>query len=296
MEKTYVQTYVPDKDRLADLLVRARGRDRFMADFARECGCSPASFTRITKKLITRPLNDALIEEIAKNAAPDSGVDLDMLMRANGKLPEGEKPGERPAGKMSELDRLKNERAYLHTSAAVEEETLSIVTEELYARGLTIGVYRRFAAARGILGLEPSRYHLPTDSSFCIKLVGYEPDLWNFITAEHEMIKKADNGTEERLIAAYKISAFSGLFLRDVWEPEYLKRIKSSFTFFDRENFEKYRELLGDKQFNSCMSLILLDREKKFFVEEQMLGRAGGREDKSLFELERIELEEEEDM
>ena len=90
MEKTYVQTYVPDKDRLADLLVRARGRDRFMADFARECGCSPASFTRITKKLITRPLNDALIEEIAKNAAPDSGVDLDMLMRANGKLPEGD--------------------------------------------------------------------------------------------------------------------------------------------------------------------------------------------------------------
>ena len=85
VDKKYVlvKTHDPDLDRFAELVVAAKGA-RSMRAFAQACNLNPATFTRITKKLNTGSSRTKLIESIAANADPESGVTLALLADANG--------------------------------------------------------------------------------------------------------------------------------------------------------------------------------------------------------------------
>lgn len=77
------KTHEPDKQALAALLNRARG-DRTLKEFAGLCHVNPSTLTRIVKQTNRGSSTLELIEAIADNAAPESGVTLDALLNANG--------------------------------------------------------------------------------------------------------------------------------------------------------------------------------------------------------------------
>lgn len=77
------KTHEPDKSALAALLNRAKG-DRNMKEFAGLCGVNPSTLTRIMQQTNRGSSTLELIEAIAANAAPESGVTFDALLNANG--------------------------------------------------------------------------------------------------------------------------------------------------------------------------------------------------------------------
>lgn len=83
MNVTWVKSHTADVARLADLLIRAKG-GRSMRAFAKECGFNPATFSRIVNGINMGSSSPKLIEAVAKCAAHDSGVTLEMLADANG--------------------------------------------------------------------------------------------------------------------------------------------------------------------------------------------------------------------
>lgn len=80
----YVRISTPDKDRLAELVVRAKGPELSMSQFAKKCEVNPSTLSRIVNKKTTGKNSDALIFNIAENADPNSGVTFEMLMSAHG--------------------------------------------------------------------------------------------------------------------------------------------------------------------------------------------------------------------
>lgn len=77
------KTHEPDKQALAALLNRAKG-DRTLKEFAGLCNVNPSTLTRIMQQTNRGSSTLELIEAIADNAAPESGVTLDALLTANG--------------------------------------------------------------------------------------------------------------------------------------------------------------------------------------------------------------------
>ena len=80
----YHRVTAPDKEALAELVVRAKGAKRSMRQFAAECSVNPSTFSRIINKKTQGANSDDLIATIADHADPDSGVTFEMLMRAHG--------------------------------------------------------------------------------------------------------------------------------------------------------------------------------------------------------------------
>lgn len=67
----------------ANLLLQAKGY-RTMQEFAFECGTSPATFSRITNMVNKSASAPTLLQSIAANSDPSSGITLEMLAQANG--------------------------------------------------------------------------------------------------------------------------------------------------------------------------------------------------------------------
>ena len=82
----YVRVKSPDKDKLAELVIRAKGPKRSMRQFAIDCGMNPSTLSRIVNKKIAGSNTDERILAIADHADPDSGVNFEMLMEAHGKV------------------------------------------------------------------------------------------------------------------------------------------------------------------------------------------------------------------
>ena len=81
----YNRSRLPDKEKLSELLLKGKGEGRSMAEYAEACDSSPATFSRILRKSIQRPLSEELIRKIVDNAA-EHCLNMDDLMQANGML------------------------------------------------------------------------------------------------------------------------------------------------------------------------------------------------------------------
>ena len=80
----YRRVTSPDKELLAELVIRAKGARRSMRQFASDCNVNPSTLSRIINKKTQGANSDELIAAIADHADPDSGVTFEMLMKAHG--------------------------------------------------------------------------------------------------------------------------------------------------------------------------------------------------------------------
>ena len=86
MEKLseYVRTRDPDRDKLSELVVKAKGPKRSMRKFAEEIGVNPSTLSRLVNQKTAGAVTDKLIAEIATHADPESGVTFEELIDAGG--------------------------------------------------------------------------------------------------------------------------------------------------------------------------------------------------------------------
>lgn len=267
--KEYIQARTPDKMRLAQYVNRAKGPNRTMAEFADSCGVSASTLSRIVNCKITKPVAEELIRAIIKNADPEQQIDLDLVMGANGMVSK-------------DFHEARTQNMYNHwerrdAQISLETDMKNIISEELFSREKMLLFYQRVPSEL----LPENKFKLRRTSSFAVHILGYEPKLWNFITAPYAM--GIVDERDRRMLMMRLMERYSGWFLHDAWEPEALKDIKTSFAFVDLEIYQEFRELIKRVKVNSYMSIILIDPEKREVTEEYQLPRNDGKEFISIF-------------
>ena len=73
-----------DKEELSRLVLIAKGSNRTMQQFAAEIGVTPSTLSRIVNMKNETPSSYKVIKSIASFAERDSGVTIEMLLKANG--------------------------------------------------------------------------------------------------------------------------------------------------------------------------------------------------------------------
>jgi hypothetical protein len=91
--KRYVRIGAPDKDKLAELVLKAMGPSRNQTEFAKELEVNPSTLSRIINKKNVGASSDELILAIAAHADPMSGITEEMLMKAHGMVIEVDERG-----------------------------------------------------------------------------------------------------------------------------------------------------------------------------------------------------------
>lgn len=285
----YVQSRVPDKAELARLLVEAKGPNRNMAEFAKDCGSSAPTFSRILRCKITKPIDKKLLISIAEHSyACDSDAAMEMmihsLLHANGMVTKGFLEDN------TIIDWSLEEKKAKEQFFSEENEVRNIITMSLLNRGLTV----RYLA------------FIPPDTGINTYLREYDRNVLDLYVEENEpkyhryqvecvdperMTVRAEYIDDPELKRDYmgdartlfRETAF--LYLVDAWEPQTTEKLKNSIVFNNKQYYEEYWKYVKDKQVYSWISLILVDMDTKEVVEERFIQRHDGKSAHSLFSL-----------
>lgn len=258
----YVPRYTPDWDKLTELLGKAKGPDRSMGKFADQCNISRATFTRIVRGYYVKALSKEMLNKIIENAAPDSGVTMKEMLRANGYAPQG-----------SEADDAND---FVSDRTAVDHKTrvadlLDIISRELYQRGLSFMLYagdnNKEIIPESTLGLTAiDRFQAPWFLTFHIQ--GFEP---YYIKFHGNMMNEKIIDSKENLWRALK--PYYPLFLRDAWEPECSKDIMYCIVFTSESAFDIFAETMKEVRVNNYISSVLVDMDARRVKKEFLLPR-----------------------
>ena len=137
----YVRVREPDKNMLSELIIKAKG-NRSLSAFARECGVSPSTLSRLVNKKNNQPCSDDLIDAIAKKAAPGSGVTLEELLEAYGLAMVTFLGATEEAARGIYLDSFvpSFEQEWVENMSELEKSACQIIQNELLIRGYTIAI------------------------------------------------------------------------------------------------------------------------------------------------------------
>lgn len=287
--KDYIQSRTPNKPELARLLYEAKGSARNMATFAKECGSSPSTFSRIANCKITQPIDAKLLKTIAENNCKTSVQEINhmllSLLYANGMVDKtfAEKKKADPfLGSRYDSD----EELFSN-----ENETKNVITISLLERGLVIRYLADIQEDTGVNAI--AREYDRT--SFVLQIQGYEPIYHRFqVVCLDKMFRvyrygtegiDKDTGYDYRAEAENFFHETAEFFLLDAWEPDGFKKVKTSFVFTDDKYFNAFKNLVAEKKVNSWISLILVNLRLHSVVREIFMHRTDDREMESLFEL-----------
>lgn len=286
----YEQTRVPDKTELARLLQEAKGPGRNMATFAKECGSSASTFSRILNCKISQPVDPRLLKAIAENSDEES-VDekifmLHCLLHANGMLNEEDIQEKKEDPFWSKYFEP-NEELF-----SEENEAKNIITMNLLNRGLGIKYLASIKKESGVNEIARENRR----GGFVIQIDGHTPDYHIFCAICLNKTRRISRGDREDQIdkeTGYEYQTEAELlfrdeavyFLLDAWEPESFQKVKYSLVFTDPKFYRAFYELLAKRKVNSWISLILVDLATQSVVEENIMSRHDNQTLESLFNM-----------
>lgn len=272
----YFPRFTPNFRSLADIVFRAKGLGRSMRKFAKDCGISPATFSRIVQGRYEKALSFEMLEKIVNNADHGAMITMQEALYANGYIAADDLTAESNApinnGGVASLGQNSKERV---------AELFEIITKELFQRKLVFTIFsvenEDEAILKSNLDLESfEKYKSPWILTFHIQ--GREPEYFKYLELpmNDEMITSV-----EMLWRALK--PYFTLFLRDAWEPDTTKDVIYSFVFRTRDVYDMFVETMSKIKVNNYFSAVLLDTNQRIVVEEFMVPRKDGDEIKSNF-------------
>ena len=278
-QEPYVQAVEIDHMKLKYFLEKAKGYGRTMSEFAKDCGVSPATFSRVMHDKNRRPLAPELIQAIIEHAENPDELSYRLVMRANGMVP---------------LERHEKRDEFGHRDSAYEEREYTkiakiknIIEEEIKARHLMHLFYDRLDRE---IKMEKSENRLQINSNFALRVEGYSDMFWSFCLVTDEVPEaRKDDTRYSSVIVRRAIRDNAEFFLRDVWEPESLEKVKQTFVVIDEEVFKEFEKKIKKIKVNSYISVLLIDINTERAVKEQQFERNDGKVMKSIFDEERIE-------
>lgn len=256
----YRRVREPDKDKLADIVVRAKGKNRSLTEFAKTCGVSPSTISRIINKKTIKANSNDLIAAIAENADPAGGVTLSELLDAHGLQSISENPEN--FVKESKLNYL--QLAYLHQNygadatdengnvikeSALEKSARWIIQNELLMRGYNVSLKFR----EDIVSLSTVRYI----SDFTIETNALEMN--GILEWAFDVHRSGIRPIMQKLSWVFGAAYLDGLKTRG---------IKVSLITVDIEEFKAVKERFQNIKIKDCISVILIDNFNRCILEE----------------------------
>lgn len=263
-DEEYVQAFVPDKSKIAEMLNIAKG-NRTMAQLAEACGVSASTLSRALNGKNTKPLVIDLIMAIYENSADQSEAFFEKLMLANGMI---SKEANKKRKSLTDFN-----KKLLIAQRATEQKIQKIIGAELFRRDYAMKFFKSLKHRKKW----DSKYFLYWASSFAFEIErDNEKLIWNFCIISL-------NSDQDAIKLQLIMEKVSGLFLTDAWEPEKFDGIKNSFIFTSPEIYNIYLKSFFGAKMNGDFSIILADIENEKIAEEIMMPRIDGKERSSVF-------------
>ena len=291
----YIVIGAPQLDSLAKLLVEAKGEDRTMGDFARDCGIEPSTFSRIQNRKIKRALKRDVIDAIYTHSK--GFLSYDSLMRANGMLNKSRLEGKSSEEQADRIQFANESNTYRNELAAIG----NIVREEISKRQNNYAEREYNENTCRMFGCEYVESRYGTLEFFFKKLYCFdEPmnprfmylsivDTLSYLESPSSLENFAnlpDNKFLKRFMGQIYRPSDNELFFIDTWSPEALKDIRICFAVTDRRIFEKARKVFGDTvTVNNEFSIILVDLDQREIVSEYKIPTKSGEHKESIFDM-----------
>lgn len=237
----YVRISTPDKDRLAELVVRAKGPELSMSQFAKKCEVNPSTLSRIVNKKTTGKNSDALIFNIAENADPNSGVTFEMLMSAHGMK-----------------KRNLNGKVDTEEYRAFEKNAADLVLSEIMKRGYKVQVPMTPQVYNALNYHYRPDWEIATDAVTSDNTMGqWLFEFWTMLGTEQQAIRKQTIKLRQKLLMVL------GLYYMDE-----VKADKLSFVVFNRKFYKLLKDTLEGICVKPWITIMLFDMAQAQFIEE----------------------------
>ena len=237
----YVRISTPDKDRLAELVVRAKGPELSMSQFAKKCEVNPSTLSRIVNKKTTGKNSDALIFNIAENADPNSGVTFEMLMSAHGMK-----------------KRNLNGKVDTEEYRAFEKNAADLVLSEIMKRGYKVQVPMTPQVYNALNYHYRPDWEIATDAVTSDNTMGqWLFEFWTMLGTKQQAFRKQTIKLRQKLLMVL------GLYYMDE-----VKADKLSFVVFNRKFYKLLKDTLEGICVKPWITIMLFDMEQAQFIEE----------------------------
>ena len=308
MEAKYVRVAPPMPDRVTELVKAMKGPGRTMAQFAKACGLSPSTLSRLINSSPDKPATQNLLTRLFEKRDPSCTITFDELMRANGMAPQ-----------RAESDyeaEMQRRRAVGQARLRRFDVMRDGIKNGLLERGIQIGLNRphhlriRFDADEEITVEDALVFGLVRSSVPHLILRVADNNnafFWGFsfitMRMEEEEVDPKDTTSYvldyawrviERRIAFFLRSAFQwdidGYIRNHASMPENersdIERLdKMSFVFVDARLHDVFCTIVQSFDLKENTSAILLDGDTGEFVQERFLTTAGSNDATDLFRL-----------
>ena len=254
---------------LGEELMRAKGKDLTMAQFAEECDISAATLSRIVNGTIQKPLEKEKIRKIAEHSH-DPYVTYRSLMNANGMVPEDD---DTPTRKVSAKNREAGRKHKSRIEAIVKDAffdvcymTGKVSYEEAVEKDPLYGKARYISSTCGSFQFKAvvSENSAPFYLHFSINAI---PDIEYEYGSMEKFLKKVPR--EARFI----LSSSSDVFLRDTWEPEIFEKCPFSIVVDRAPMFDELVKLFNGITVNGFFSILLVNVEESRVEKEYLFPR-----------------------
>lgn len=250
----WTQELMPNTAKMAELINVAKGPERSMAEFAASCEVSPATLSRAVNQKFTKPMSVELLQAIASNAADTSKVRLFDLLVANGM---------RKKGMRSSSISMRMQRNRQRVRDAID-----LMVRTLLEQGATIALKndRSSLFEKSMTGYR-MYWEAVIDTEFYPKCKQWKIAVFPYIRTDIDETRLGN----PRLYLQRHQESLARYFLCDLWEPDLLKKSKSTFVFFDEELYNSLCENLSYAKVNNFITLMLVDEEAKKILREYQL-------------------------
>jgi len=277
--KRYIRIGAPDKDKLAELVLKAMGPSRNQTEFAKELEVNPSTLSRIINKKNAGASSDDLILAIAAHADPMSGVTEEMLMKAHGMVVEVDERGRIGQSRYFFEEYTENvipaiASAILEQGASIEFGERDIRYRILKGVGMRIDVMYKTSAVNG--GFWAFDIMNPRMFQRAVAGAGYRK---NDYDRSRDFVMTSRNVFDR--IGRVLALQYSQM------EIEYPIPDKFSLVITDREAYDFYAEVYKDFSTPMKVSFVYLDLETGRIVEEFNLLYKSEREESFFKEIER---------
>lgn len=261
-KKSYIfkKTHEMDKDKFAELLNAAKGA-RTMKDFSEICGVNPSTFTRIIQKANKGSSSTELLEAIAENAIPNSGVTIEALADANGYT----------------VERDWGIKALKLTTMGTNIETLvrNVLVQELLDRNAEV----RMGNIRYNFGKTMA---LSPDAIIMTDAFGKKDEVWfvDSIATTMDAKTKSINKTTLKRMAFDRLSRFVFISMNKI---ELFRPSRFSLVFFDKDIFNLIVEEFSETLVPTYITLILIDTLNSTISDEFVLPQVADETQESYF-------------
>lgn len=245
---TLVQAYAPDKQKLAELVIRAKGSDRTMAQFSLDTGISAPTLSRIANGKINNPLSQEFLEKIYAARCKDADFTHEVLLIANG---------------MRDSNWVDSGKNYVEHVISMQEQGIAL---ERHAKNAIVNaVIDRGVIVQNIpADLDNRRretpYGIRLAYDFCLYVPNEEHQLWYFDVIDGSRRTPAGTGNT--------FNHASRLFLLDAWMPDFFINQKTSFIFTYRAMYEQFVQRFKGAPIKSAVTAILIQVKTEEVVEE----------------------------